>query len=76
MCSSRTSTGMTSDPKLRMALRMGNFVKNTPNTTRDPTYLPKQYYNKVGMPCMVVLRTSNTPTAPTAAKRILRVAVS
>ena len=73
MCIRAQLTVMTTTiPQLRMALRKGNCVKNTPNTTRDPTYAQKQSNNYARMPSMVELRISNTSTATTAAKRILR----
>ena len=62
----------TTIPQLRMALRKGNCVKNTPNTNRDPLYAQKQSNNYAQMPSTVELRISNTSTAPIAAKRILR----
>ena len=68
---------MTTIPKLRMALRKGNFIKNTPNTTRDPTYTQKQSKDYTQMPSMVDEKcTSNTYTAPPALNRILRGDVS
>ena len=70
MCLSRTSTVMTSDPQLRLTLRKGNCVNKTPSTTRDPTYAREHFNNYARMP--YILRTSNTSTAPTAVKRILR----
>ena len=64
---------MTTIPKTRTTLRKGNFVKNTPKTTRDPTYASKQINNYAQMPSMVHgIRTSNTYNAPPALNRILR----
>ena len=72
MCVSRISTVMTTIPKLRMALRKGNFVKTTPNTNRDPTYARKQRNIYAQMPSMVDEKcTSNTYTDPTALNQIL-----
>ena len=72
MCTSRTSTVMTTDdPQLRVTLRKkGNCVNNTPSTTKGPIYAREHFNNYARMP--YILRTSNTLAAPTAAKRILR----
>ena len=73
MCVSRTSTVMTTIPKLRMTLRKGKFVKTTPKTTRDPTYASKQINNYARTSSMVHEKhTSNTYTAPQTLNQIPR----
>ena len=58
-------------------LHKGNFLKNTPKTTRDPTYASKQINNYAQTLSMVhEKRTSNTYNASPAVNRILRGGVS
>ena len=61
---------MTTIPKKRTRLDKGNFVKNTPKTTRDPTFASKQMSNYARMP--YILRNRNTYKSPQAFQRILR----
>ena len=70
MCIRAQLTVMTTIPQLRMALRTGNCVNKTPNTTRDPTYAREQINNRAQMPS--IRTTSNNTSTYPQDKRILR----
>ena len=70
MCIRAQLTVMTMIPQLRMALRMGNCVNKTLNTTRDPTYAQEQMNNRAQMPS--IRNTSNNTSAYPQDKQILR----
>ena len=75
MCIRAQLTVMTTIPQLRMALRTGNCVNKTPNTTRDPTYAQKSnkkcnINNRARILSIVRTTSNNTSTYPQD-KRIL-----
>ena len=68
MCIRAQLTVMTTIAQLRMALRTGNCVNKTQNTTRDPTYARKK--KRARMPS--IRTTSNNTSTYPQDKRILR----
>ena len=76
MCIRAQLTVMTTIPQLRMALRTGNCVNKTQNTTRDPTYVQKSNkkcnINNRARMLSIVRTTSNNASTYPQDKRILR----